>query len=87
MQPTSGEMWDSACKTHWWPFDDDVCMHLRCTACTPAVASAASVCKMSGQEMSHRCMQKVMGEGYCNFCIVEFTESPSDADGKKRRRK
>ncbi len=66
--PTSGEMWESACKTHWWPFEDDVCMHLRCTACLPAVAASASVCKMSGQPKSHRCMQKVIARGFFFSC-------------------
>ena len=71
---TSPSFWDEACKSMWWPFEDSVCIEMRCTACTPSVASAGAVCKMNGRHKSHRCMQKVMGEGYCNYCIVEFNK-------------
>ncbi|TRY71066.1 hypothetical protein TCAL_16412 [Tigriopus californicus] len=73
-ETVSPEFWESACQTEWWPFDDDVCLEARCTACTPAVALAEAVCRLMDKPKSHRCMQMAMGEGYCNYCIVEFME-------------
>merc|ERR1719412_190850 len=67
--------WETACFSEWWPFDDDTCAELRCTACAPAIMSARAVCSKQSKE-SFSCLQKTMSEGYCNFCIADYIEQP-----------
>ena len=50
--------WETACFSEWWPFDDDTCAELRCTACAPAIMSARAVCSKQSKE-SFSCLQKV----------------------------
>ena len=66
------ETWNNVCPVVWWPLQGEHCTSARCTACTPAVMSASLVCKRTLGEVSHRCVQRVMGEGACNFCIADF---------------
>lgn len=55
---TGPSFWESSCKSMWWPFDDQMCMEMRCTSCFPSIASGYAVCKMQGTSKSHKCMQK-----------------------------
>ena len=61
---TTPSLWESACKSEWWPFDDRTCIEMRCTACAPSIMSAAAVCNVikGGQKISisYKCMQKVI---------------------------
>jgi len=64
--------WTYMCMATWYPLHADHCARARCVACAPAITSATSVCQRSGQGPSHRCIQTVMGEGFCNFCINDY---------------
>ena len=44
----------------------------RCAVCSPGVLSAISVCKAAFKTVDHKCVQEVMGEGFCNYCIADF---------------
>lgn len=63
--------WNYLCVATWWPIQDEHCLQARCSVCTPSVMSAMSVCR-SAYNVNLKCVQKVMGEGFCNFCIAEF---------------
>jgi hypothetical protein len=68
--------WNKICKIVWWPYHDEHCNGMRCTACAPTIMASAQVCKKSIGRVSQRCMQEVMGEtGFCNFCIVDYINS------------
>merc|ERR1712156_548082 len=63
--------WNFICIATWYPLQDEHCAEARCAVCTPAVMSAVSVCR-TAQQMDHKCIQEVMGEGFCNYCIADF---------------
>ena len=57
-----------------WPLHEEHCQQARCAACAPAVTTASAVCQRSfGPEgQTHKCVQTVMGEGFCNYCIDDY---------------
>lgn len=63
--------WSYLCVATWWPLHEQHCAESRCAACSPAVMSAVSVCKTVQTKLSHKCVQLVMGEGFCNYCIAD----------------
>jgi len=65
-------VWNAACLAIWWPLQEDHCNAARCVTCAPAITTAASVCGQTKQAIDHKCLEQVMGEGFCNFCIKEF---------------
>merc|ERR1712158_52546 len=66
--------WNYMCLATWWPLHEEHCQQARCAACAPAVTTASAVCKRSfGPEgQTHKCVQTVMGEGFCNYCIDDY---------------
>ena len=78
-QSMTPEQWSNACGIVWFGQADEHCASMRCTACSPVVMAASRVCQKTsgnasslGAARSHRCMQEVMGEGFCNFCIADY---------------
>ncbi|TRY70569.1 hypothetical protein TCAL_06113 [Tigriopus californicus] len=71
---TPTPIWNSVCFLVWFPYHKDKCNQLRCTACTPSIMTADVVCKRASPDMksTHKCIQNVMGEGRCNYCITDF---------------
>eukprot|EP00095_Tigriopus_kingsejongensis_P006458 maker-scaffold3758_size7581-snap-gene-0.1 protein:Tk06458 transcript:maker-scaffold3758_size7581-snap-gene-0.1-mRNA-1 annotation:"tpa: prion protein 2a 2a" len=71
---TPSPIWDNICFLIWFPYHQSNCNQLRCTACAPSVMAADVVCKKAsrGLKSTHKCLQNVMGEGRCNFCITDF---------------
>jgi len=65
-------VWNAACLAIWWPLQEDHCNAARCVTCAPAITTAASVCGQTKQAIDHKCLEQVMGEGFCNFCIKEY---------------
>merc|ERR1711878_65737 len=64
--------WPLVCKAIWWPYDDDYCQAVRCSACSPAMIAAARVCEVSQGSVNHFCLRKVLGDGGCNYCAIDF---------------
>merc|ERR1711890_106684 len=62
-------VWNAMCVATWWPLQVDHCEAARCVACSPAITTAASVCRNTGLQITHKCIEEVMNEGFCNFCI------------------
>ena len=67
-------VWSAMCVATWWPLQEDHCEAARCVACSPSITTAATVCKKTGKGVTHKCLEKVMGEGSCNFCISKYLE-------------
>jgi len=67
-------VWNAMCVATWWPLQADHCEAARCVACSPAITTAASVCRNTGLQITHKCIEEVMNEGFCNFCIKEYLE-------------
>jgi len=65
-------VWNAACLAIWWPLQEEHCNAARCVTCAPAITTAASVCGQTKQAITHKCLEQVMGEGFCNFCIKEY---------------
>lgn len=63
---------DMLCVAVWWPLQETHCKETRCAVCSPGVLSAISVCKAAFKTVDHKCVQEVMGEGFCNYCIADF---------------
>ena len=77
------ETWNAICPAVWAPYQEDKCPALRCTACAPVVMVAHRVCErahgLAGVRMeaadparAHKCLQEVMSEGFCNYCIADL---------------
>merc|ERR1712223_830111 len=64
--------WNLICLATWWPLQEEHCRAARCAVCSPGVLSAMSICKSAYQRVDHKCVQEVMGEGFCNYCIADF---------------
>merc|ERR1711997_388055 len=64
--------WPLVCKAIWWPYDDDYCQAVRCSASSPAMIAAARVCEVSQGSVNHFCLRKVLGDGGCNYCAIDF---------------
>jgi len=66
--------WNYMCLATWWPIHEEHCETARCAACGPAITSATEVCKRSFDVdvATHKCVQTVMGEGFCNYCIDDY---------------
>merc|ERR1712088_1172977 len=65
-------VWNAMCVVTWWPLEESHCNAARCVACAPSITTAASVCGQTKQAITHKCLEEVMGEGFCNFCIKEY---------------
>ena len=65
-------VWQHLCHVVWWPLHEEHCTDLRCTACTPSLMAADVVCKRTQGHTDYKCLQKVMNEGFCNYCIAEM---------------
>lgn len=63
---------DMLCVAVWWPLQETHCKETRCAVCSPGILSAISVCKAAFKTADHKCVQEVMGEGFCNYCIADF---------------
>merc|ERR1712156_235001 len=66
------QVWNAMCVAVWWPLQEDHCNAARCVACAPSISTAATVCGKTNQEINHKCLEEVMGEGFCNYCIKEY---------------
>merc|ERR1712156_1331691 len=66
------QVWNAMCVAVWWPLQEDHCNAARCVACAPSITTAATVCGKTNQEINHKCLEEVMGEGFCNYCIKEY---------------
>merc|ERR1712156_165900 len=66
------QVWNAICVAVWWPLQEDHCNAARCVACAPSISTAATVCGKTNQEINHKCLEEVMGEGFCNYCIKEY---------------
>jgi len=65
-------VWEPLCLATWWPYHGEHCNTARCVACSPAITTSAAVCRRAGKEVTNKCVQDVMGEGFCNYCINEY---------------
>jgi hypothetical protein len=74
LQNLPSKVWNSICVATWWPLHGKHCNAARCVACSPSITTSASVCKKTGLRVTHKCIEDVMGEGFCNFCIKEYLE-------------
>merc|ERR1712242_498195 len=71
-----GQHWNKICKVIWWPYHDEHCNSMRCTACAPTIMASAQVCKKTMGRVSSRCLADVMGGGgFCNYCIGDYINS------------
>merc|ERR1712020_81094 len=66
------QVWNAMCVAVWWPLQEDHCNAARCVACAPSITTAATVCGKTNQAINHKCLEEVMGEGFCNYCIKEY---------------
>merc|ERR1712156_621563 len=66
------QVWNAMCVAVWWPLQEDRCNAARCVACAPSITTAATVCGKTNQAINHKCLEEVMGEGFCNYCIKEY---------------
>merc|ERR1712156_995385 len=66
------QVWNAMCVAVWWPLQEDHCNAARCVACAPSITTAATVCGKTNQKINHKCLEEVMGEGFCNYCIKEY---------------
>merc|ERR1711899_171267 len=66
------QVWNAMCVAVWWPLQEDHCNAARCVACAPSITTAATVCGKTNQAINHKCLEQVMGEGFCNYCIKEY---------------
>ncbi len=68
--------WEVGCRAHWWPFEDTdgLCGRVRCSVCAPAITAAFAVCEKTGAIEKHRCIQSIMGDGFCNYCIIDYLQ-------------
>ena len=64
--------WPLLCKVIWWPHEDDHCASMRCAACAPAMIAASRVCEHTEGAVGHGCMRSVLGDGSCQFCVVDY---------------
>ena len=64
--------WPWICKVIWWPHDDDHCASMRCAACGPSMMAASRACELGEGRVSHFCLRRVLGEGVCNYCAVDY---------------
>lgn len=68
--------WKIICKVIWWPYHDDHCTSMRCSACSPAIMTSAQVCKKSIGRVSQTCISEVIGKNAnCDSCISDFMRS------------
>ncbi|XP_040581688.1 uncharacterized protein [Lepeophtheirus salmonis] len=65
-------IWNYLCIATWYPLHEERCKETRCTVCAPAIMSAAAACEKARGKITHICVQRVMGEGSCNYCIGDF---------------
>ena len=72
LQNLPPSVWNAICLATWWPLQQEHCETARCVACSPAITTSAAVCKKAGLKLTHKCIEEVMGEGSCNFCIKEY---------------
>lgn len=76
--PTLGDFslsnWPTLCKVVWWPHQDEHCNSMRCAACSPAMFAAAKVCKRTEGQVEHFCLRRVLGDGACGFCSVDYLQ-------------
>ena len=75
----SPEAWAVWCPVLWFGRPGGTqCAKMRCAACAPVVMAASRVCQQGDMRdvrataRGHRCMQDVMQEGFCNFCIADY---------------
>ena len=64
--------WPLLCKLVWWPYDDEHCRSMRCSACSTAMIAASKVCEKTGQAVDQRCFRSVLGDGACNYCVADY---------------
>ena len=67
--------WPLVCKALWYPYDSEKCRSARCMACAPAMMASAQVCRKSEGVVSQRCLSVTLGDGFCNFCIGDYSET------------
>jgi hypothetical protein len=65
-------VWEALCKATWYPYHEEKCRDMRCAACAPSIMAATAVCKTTFKNVRARCVEEVMGEGFCNACIKDF---------------
>jgi len=71
--------WPLVCKALWYPYDSEKCRTARCMACAPAMMASAQVCKRSEGVVSQRCLSLTLGDGFCNYCVRDYSETEYEA--------
>jgi len=74
-EPSFFAKWPLVCKALWYPYDSEKCRSARCMACAPAMMASAQVCKRSEGVVTQRCLSNTLGDGFCNFCVGEYSDT------------